>query len=71
MLCPLVRPPPAPSPPCLTQSLSTDALGHASARINLGALPAANATVDGDTVHIHAQWVGPTGELIQKDGSVQ
>ena len=54
----------------LAQTVMTNSTGSATALIDLGSLPHANATQDGDSLSVTVQWVGPTGELIEQSGSV-
>jgi hypothetical protein len=48
----------------------TGTSGSASTLVDLGSLPAANATTDGDGLSVSVKWVGPTGELITESGHV-
>lgn len=43
---------------------TTNSKGNATATIDLGALPAENATAAGDSLSLTAVWIGPTRERI-------
>lgn len=45
--------------------------GQASATIDLGALPAANMSAEGDSMTVEAEWIGPTRERIVQSKSVK